>query len=443
MTFLYRNNRNTNKQLIGNTRRINKILTSSAIALSVCAAISTCQAASADSVELFTGLNTPDAVSRFDTAVSEKQPVFMAAAELTEVPPGFHRMPDGKIMANSKNSVVPEGFHLMPDGTLMAHDGGGGDHSGHGGGHHHGAGMWMFDYKYMRMEMDGFLDSTRELSPAEVLDENGVYDYNMTATDMTMDMHMFMGMYGITDKVMLMVMAHYMSNTMGMLTKDGQGSTMETSGIGDTVILAMIQGPNKLTFNIGLSIPTGSIDESGPMTHCLGCTPTTDDKYPYGMQLGSGTYDLKQGVEYADSAGKIGWGGGIEYTGRLDENDNGYTLGNVFSISGWVRYDVLPELNATVKLSRMETGQIKGVDQELLDNFFADFDGDGDNEYMSPVMNPDHYGGIRTDLSVKVKYQAMKNLNVSGEVTVPVTQDLNGPQMKTESIIGLGVGFMF
>ncbi|MDH5544179.1 MAG: hypothetical protein OEZ43_01225 [Gammaproteobacteria bacterium] len=211
-----------------------------------------------------------------------------------EVPPGFHRIPDGRLMANNPaTAIAPVGYHLMPDGTLMSNSGGG------AAVHKHGAGMWMFDIKYERMHMSGMLDTTKPVSAAQVTDSNGIYNYMMAPTTMDMDMVMFMAMYGVSDDFMLMLMPHYMRNSMGMRSSDGTVSQMSTSGVADTIFSAMFRGPMKLTFTTGLSLPTGSIDEIGPMTHTATFTEA-GVKYPYGMQLGSGTLDIKQGISYED-----------------------------------------------------------------------------------------------------------------------------------------------
>ena len=363
------------------------------------------------------------------------------AAEEQPIPPGFHRMPDGTLMANSpSNAKVPDGYHMMPDGTLMSNTGGG-DHSAHhahaGGHHHHGAGMWMFDYKYMRMYMEDMLDTTNDVTAEQIL--AGEYPpYSMAPTDMTMDMHMFMAMYGITDKVMGMVMVHYMSNEMGMLggtSANPVPSTMESSGFGDTVVSAMVQGPNNLTFNGGISIPTGKIDNSGPMIHDVDARDD-DVRYPYGMQLGSGTYDLILGVDYNKTVEKLGMGAEFEYTLRNGTNSEEYTLGDVMLVGGWLKYKVKSGLDTTAKLQFRETGKIDGEDKMIKV-------APRSNKDMSPTMDADNYGGRRLDFGLELKYQTPGMLSFGAEYTVPVYQNLFGPQMATKWIAGLSVGVMF
>ena len=111
--------------------------------------------------------------------------------------------------------------------------------------HGHGKGMWMFGYEFMGMHMEGLLDGTdsvdsRDISgalPGPIKDPSK--DYMMSPTEMRMDMHMFMLMYGLTNKISIMGMFSYLDNEMDMVmhmpTMDMFGD-MDTNGLGDTVL---------------------------------------------------------------------------------------------------------------------------------------------------------------------------------------------------------------
>lgn len=354
-----------------------------------------------------------------------KPPVEIAttpAVAEAEPPPGFHRMADGTFMATQRGTAVaPPGYRLMPDGTLMP-GGNAVDHSQHS----QGGGMWMLDYKFEHMYMNGMLDTTKSLSAADVM--SAPYGFSMSPTDMTMDMHMLMLMvHG--DQFMAMIMGHFMSNEMGMIAGDGTESTMKTSGLGDTIISAVFPGPHKLSFTVGVSLPTGSIDERGPMTHSAAYTEA-DAKYPYSMQLGSGSTDLIQGIGYENAAGAFAWGGALEYKGRFQKNSNGYKLGDQLLIDGWMRWDFMESYSATGKMRWTSIGQIEGADKAL-------------DAMMSPDMDASASGGRRLDLGFVLKNDLGAMSYVSLEFAVPVYQNLWGPQMKTEWMLGLGAGTMF
>jgi hypothetical protein len=286
----------------------------------------------------------------------------------------------------------------------------------------------MAEYKFERMEMSCCLDTTNEVSPQEVIDR---YGYSMSPTDMTMDMHMLMVMYHTT-KYMVMLMAHYMTNDMGMLSNDGTTSTMESKGFADTILTVEVPWQYSLDFTLGMSFPTGSIDERGIMQH--NANFAEEVKYPYGMQLGSGTYDVILGVGYEDSRDKLAWGVDYEYTLRTGTNDNDYTLGDKSILEGWTRWNFTSTIDGVVNLKFQEIGQISGADPDMI--AFRD-------NGMSPTYDESNYGGRRLDLGIAVKYETPQMTSVGAEFSMPVYQDLYGPQMQVDWIAGLTFGYMF
>ncbi len=126
---------------------------------------------------------------------------------------------------------------------------------------------------------------------------NKPYNYMMIPTSMTMDMHMVMVMYGITDRLTVMAMANYQANEMKMIMDMGPtmgifpSAPMSTSGFGDTELRGMYRIDKYLVGSLGLSLPTGSIKERSDVMGMI-------FRAPYDMQLGSGTYDLKPALTY-------------------------------------------------------------------------------------------------------------------------------------------------
>lgn len=138
---------------------------------------------------------------------------------------------------NAEQFIAANGGELATfDQALLAaqgQTGGGHPHRGHGPAgqllfnpafgddtyHVHPAGMWMFTYKFMRMKMEGLRHGTSDVPAGKVGNRWGLpYDnYMMIPTEMTMDMHMFMGMYGLTDRLTVMGMVNAVRSEMQML----------------------------------------------------------------------------------------------------------------------------------------------------------------------------------------------------------------------------------
>jgi hypothetical protein len=220
-----------------------------------------------------------------------------------------------------------------------------------------------------------------------------------------------------------------MKNDMGMMMPNGAESTMSTAGVGDSI--ASIEFPLKkyhAKYSLGLSIPTGSITEHGPMGN-MG-----DVRYPYGMQLGSGTYDVIMGAGYERRNRKLTYAAGVEYLARTGENSEGYRLGNKSKAEGLLRYHFTSEMNADVNVSYMEVGEIEGQDAELSCT---------DTNCMSPAADFENSGGKRADLSLGFKYENSQMTSLAFNFTQPFYQNLTGPQMRTDWITSLKFGYMF
>lgn len=189
------------------------------------------------------------------------------------------------------------------------------------GDHTHKQGEWMFSYRFMNMRMSGLQQSTHSLTTEEVLDH-----YQMAPLDMDMDMHMFGMMYAPNDRVTLMAMLNYLENSMTMSGHMGITSRTAASGLGDSKLRALVSlkdwGQHKLHANLGVSIPTGSINPRYD-------TAMGDDTLlPYGMRLGSGTYDFNIGLTWNYQTENYSMGAQIMNTTRTGDNDADYRLGH-------------------------------------------------------------------------------------------------------------------
>jgi len=295
------------------------------------------------------------------------------------------------------------------------------------GGHTHDAGGVMLSYRYMSMHMDGNRDGTSRVSDSEVL-----ADYMVTPTSMDMEMHMFGAMIGVNEKLTVMAMLPYVTKSMKHLTRMGRRFTTRAEGIGDTKISGLYkitdQAGHKLHLNLGISLPTGSIDERDD-------TPAAQNaKLPYPMQLGSGTYDLMPGITYQGEGGDYSWGTQAIATIRTGENDNDYTLGDKIELSAWLQRQWTHAFSTSLRLKAQRWSDIDGADPDLNPNMIA-------------TADPELRAGKRADLLVGFTYQpqsgALKGNRFALEVGKPVYQNLDGPQLETDLILTAGWQYSF
>ena len=310
--------------------------------------------------------------------------------------------------------------------------------------HRHQEGEWMLSYRYMYMEMSENRIGTETVSPDEIV-TNVANRFGTPATlrvvptEMPMQMHMVGGMYGLSDKITLMAMGMYVTKDMDHITYQGMMGTTElgeftttTSGIGDTSI-GLIYGLDDGSYehsqmNVGLSvsIPTGAVEETDDILTPMNTTATL--RLPYPMQLGSGTFDLKPSFTYFNRVGRINYGGQVSATIRLDENDEGYTLGDVFGATAWVAFEPKPWISLSGRLKAETIGQVK----------------DDEPSVRLPVQtaNPDFHGGETVEalfgVNVAIREGALMGHRFAVEAGGPLYLDLNAPQLETDFTLTLG-----
>ena len=314
------------------------------------------------------------------------------------------------------------------------------------GDHRHKQGEVMLSYRFMHMHMEGNQSGTSNIGPNIIATTvpNRFFGLpgqpptlRIVPTEMTMDMHMLGAMYAPSDRVTLMVMLPYTEKNMKHLTYMGGagavirgGFTTKTSGIGDVKLSALIglmeTGPHKLHLSAGLSLPTGSITETGTILTPTGATPTV--RLPYAMQLGSGTYDLLPGITYQGGQGSTKWGAQLTGTIRLGSNDEGYSLGDEYKMTAWVSQQIQPWISVSGRMEAKTLGRIDGIDALI----------------RGPVQtaNPLNYGGETVSLFGGVNMVGQRGMwrghRLAVEVGAPVHQDLNGVQMETDWSVMVG-----
>ncbi len=310
------------------------------------------------------------------------------------------------------------------------------------GDHLHKAGEWMLSYRFMAMSMSDNLNGTDNISNEQIVttvaNRFGSPTYlRVVPRDMTMKMHMAGAMYAPTDWLTLMAMGGYASKSMSHTTYQGTSGTtvlgdfdVHTSGLTDTRLSGLVRlyggGGHKLHLNLGMSLPTGSYKESAQIL-----APNNTKPYlraPYAMQLGSGTFDAMPGITYSGRADDISWGAQASAYLPLGKNDGGYSLGRSVQLTVWGAYQWQPWISTSLRLTGQAANQIDGIDSAIA--------------VPNQTADPDNYGGDRLDLSIGVNLMGqsagLRGHRLAAEVTVPMHQDLNGPQLSREIAFTLG-----
>ncbi len=299
--------------------------------------------------------------------------------------------------------------------------------------HTHPADMWMVNYKFMHMGMNGLKDGSTSQSLEAVSPPTGKPRYMMTPTDMTMDMQMLMIMYGVTDRVTVMGMGNYVANSMNMVMNMNNGmgnmtqAPMRTSGFADTELRGIYKISESFNGSLGITLPTGDIRQEIEM---MGMK----FRAPYDMQLGSGTFDLKPALTYSAVSGDVlwNWGGQAGYTYHLGRNDAGYSLGDSLKLNSWLQRALGPAAT-WVRFSYTNTARISGRDSEIARSLVM---------ASSPDADPNNYGGDLFNAFIGASYT--KGAFSAGiEAGVPLYQYVNGLQMANTWNLTAAVQVMF
>lgn len=307
------------------------------------------------------------------------------------------------------------------------------------------------------MRMDGIKDGDDKVSAGDVLSRFMVAPLNMD-----MHMHMFGAMYAATDTINFMAMIPYVRLSMEHLMRDGEKMKEETSGLGDIKLSGLWKFVERTSghthhafiLNMGVSLPTGSIDKRGPAhqasgEHHMGMEVSHNDmgddmhddgagstRLSYPMQLGSGTVDLLPGLTYVGSYGAWHWGSQAMGTIRLGENDNDYRLGNRFAFTTWGARSLCDWASASLRIDLEVWGNINGRDPEL-------------DPMVSPMADPKRQAGRRLSALFGLNFYTPKGPRLirghkfGVEAGVPLYEHLDGPSLETDFVLTAGWQYEF
>lgn len=312
--------------------------------------------------------------------------------------------------------------------------------------HMHEGGEFMLGLRFERTHAGGTNQSgTEEIADPAIV----AAGYSVRTESMTMDMVMLDLMYAPTSNLTLMLMPQYMWHRMDMLGIDpdagagggghgghgghaipyGEVHGHDTDGIGDTLVSAsyrLVRSPGfGIHATLGLWVPTGSVDKKND-----------DDTFVhYGMQPGSGTWDIEPSVTLTGRTGTIGWGAQAAYRWRTEEhNASGFSFGDKARATGWVSTLLGRDLGATVRLEYVHEGQVLGHYN-------------GPHNHSSPPDRQENYGGdvVAAGLGLNwlLPVGGASKPQLSGEFSVPLYQDLNGIQAPQDWRFTLGLSQTF
>ena len=294
---------------------------------------------------------------------------------------------------------------------------------------------FRFKLSQMIMEMGPLRDGTDEISNDDLIGSANGTNFPALPTNMQMYMTMIGAAYSFSDDFAVMGMTSYIENTMRMNLNNGNDFTMTSGGVGDITLLAKYRAyaddnlvpTNQVSVLFGLSLPSGSINKK--------FSNHTNDTFngsllPFKMQLGSGTVDPIIGLTYQGSRDPFWWGFNTQLEGHIYDNEQGYRRAQE------LRYDfyAMKQVHDKVVVHAQLNGWYEGKFSE--EAYDVRVSGAGHNalntanNLISPLFDPDNYGGHKLHFGLGVQFQPLPLHVMELTASVPIHQDLNGPQLQ-------------
>lgn len=303
---------------------------------------------------------------------------------------------------------------------------------------------FRFKISQSMMEMDTLRDGTDDILSSTLIGIPNGSKFVAVPQRMTMSMTMVGAAYSFSDDFAVMAMGNYIDNEMRMVIRAANGSdfTMTSDGIGDFTVLGKYRlykddnlVPTKqVSMIFGLSLPSGAIDRHFTRNTVAGQNGTI---LPFKMQLGSGTVDPIIGLTYQGSRDPWWWGFNTQLEAHVYNNEQGYHRGQEFRYDFYAMRQVHDKVVLHAQLNGWYEGKFVGepYNQRILGN--GHLGGNPSNAFTSPLFDPHNYGGHKMAVSLGAQFQPipLHILELTG--TVPIHQDLNGPQLQDAYMLRL------
>ncbi len=289
------------------------------------------------------------------------------------------------------------------------------------------AGLYTIRIQYRQNELNEVRALASVLGTDQILQQ-----YPIAPVRMLISYQIFEFSYNLFDNFAIGLRLPYIKQSTLHSKRDLAQFEVSTSGPGDLQLQSSINlSTNRdlhFSVNLGFSLPTGSINEKATTPR----GPNT--QLPYSMQLGSGTFDIDPGFNFALQRNKWIWGMTMQGKLRIGRNSRGYKLGNGTYLSTWLICDRTSWLAPSVQININYWQKITGSDAAL-------------DPQIVPMGNAELYGGMRVDFVFSSHFFNKKRDGLGNrlgvEIGFPVYQTLNGPQLAYNTRFGLAWQYSF
>lgn len=302
-------------------------------------------------------------------------------------------------------------------------------------------GSWQFGYQTDESTSEGYRHGTKNLNNEAVLwrasEVRTPHNYPIIPTQITQRVHSLSLGHQLTQNWHLRSSLPYIEQKTEHISivPNYNAFTIKSSGIGDLNLIATRNISDSSQglwwLSVGISLPTGSIDEQGDTPRDTGA-----QQLPYTMQLGSGTYDLPLKIAYRSfeqDAWTSNWDLSLSAKLRFAYNDREYRLGNHYLATASKSLRITDGLTVSLGGDIKYIDTVKGADKEILLS--------APNPFPASIADPDNYGGLTSSLRARISIKPTEKQEVQLEAAAPIHQDLNGLQPKAQWSLRLGFNY--
>ena len=293
----------------------------------------------------------------------------------------------------------------------------------------HKAGHFMISLRHMRMSMDDNSDKGNKLSDQEIISYPSLNSMTpfLSSVPKKMDMEMTMleAMYGISDNHIFMLMANFVNKEMSLNSYSPMGNRdflrVTNTSSSDLSNLSMssffkFKGSQNFRMNAEIGIDK-SLGKNNIKKNVI--TPmnmTMNMTLPYAMQAGDKSTSLLTSFTIV-SKGDLNFGGQLKRKSAVLKKD--WNFGDSLTFNFWFSNLVTPKTSLFLNFKYQKLYKIEGRDLSI--------------NAPTQTANPQFYGGKSTSLSTGLNIQLNHKNSLGFEYSVPLKQDLNGPQMEVKN----------
>ena len=294
----------------------------------------------------------------------------------------------------------------------------------------HKAGHLMVSLRHMRMSMDNNSNKGNKLSDQEIIAYPSLNSMSpfLSAVPNKMDMEMTMleAMYGLSDNHTLMLMANFINKEMSLNSYSPMGdrdflriTKTRSSDLSNLSLSSFIKFKGSQNFRmnaeIGIDKSLGKNDVKRnvmtPMNMRMNMT------LPYAMQTGDKSTSLLTSFTIVSKGYDLNFGGQLKRKSAVLKKD--WNFGDSSTFNFWLSKLIAPNSSLFLNFKYQKLDKIEGRDLSI--------------NAPTQTANPQYYGGESTNLSSGLNIQLNHNNSLGLEYSVPLKQDLNGPQMEVKN----------